>query len=99
MSDPLAAIKKTGYRPARPLVKLTPGQAVRMTRELQELSQTQLSKICGIKQTEISAIEKGRTTLGADRAVKLARALRVHPAVLLFPSWEEEEPAKRAARA
>jgi transcriptional regulator with XRE-family HTH domain len=51
-----------------------------------------------MKQTEISAIEKGRTTLGADRAVKLARALRVHPAVLLFPSWEEEEPGKRATR-
>ena len=31
---------------------------------------------------EISVIEGGRTTLGAERAERIAQALRVHPAVL-----------------
>lgn len=93
----MAAIRKTGYRRARPPAKLTPGQAVRMTRELQALSQVELAELCDMTQTEISALEGGRQTMGHERAAKLARALRVHPATLLFPSWEEDEkPAKRA---
>ena len=90
--------KKTGYRPAHPLVKLTPGQAIRMIRELQELSQRDVSKIVDWPQAQISALENDRETLGHERAAKLARALRVHPAVLLYPSWdiEDEKPAKSA---
>jgi hypothetical protein len=32
----------------------------------------------------------------ADRAEKLARALKVHPAVLLWPNWDVELESKRA---
>jgi len=94
----MAATKKTGYRRARPLVKLTPGQALRMVRELQGLTQVALGALVGWPQAQISALENERETLGHERAAKLARALHVHPAVLLFPSWEEEDekPAKRA---
>ena len=35
-------------------------------------------------------------TLGIERAEKLARALRVHPAVLLFPQWDVAKESKRA---
>ena len=35
----------------------------------------------------ISAIENNRINLGVERAKVLARALNVHPAVLLFPGW------------
>lgn len=91
------AAKKTGYTRARPLVKLTPGQALRMVRELQEVSQETLAKLCGMRQTQISALEAGRETLGHERAAKLARALHVHPAVILFPGWDEEEAPKRRA--
>ena len=38
-----------------------------------------------------SAIETDRVKLGAERAKTLARALKVHPAVLLFPGWRTED--------
>jgi transcriptional regulator with XRE-family HTH domain len=69
-------------------VKVTVGESVRILRELQELSQTQLSRLTGIPQTTLSAIENGRVNLGVERAKVLARALKCHPAVLVFPGWE-----------
>jgi len=36
----------------------------------------------------ISAIENGRVRLGVERAKVLARALKCHPGVLVFPGWE-----------
>lgn len=57
-------------------------------RELQELTQSQLAKRSGIPQPTISAIETDRISLGVERAKVLARALKCHPAVLVFPEWE-----------
>ena len=65
------------------------GESVRIIRELQELSQAQLAALTGIPQATISAIENGRVNLGVERAKKLATALKCHPAVLVFPGWEE----------
>ncbi len=76
------------FRPAKRRVPVSAGDSVRVVRELQELSQNQLSKLTGITRTSISAIESGRTALGPERAKVLARALKVHPAVLVFPGWE-----------
>ncbi len=87
--------KKTSYTPARPRVLLSPGDAVRIARELHEMTQAGLALASGIPQSTISSLEKGRVTLGAGRAEKLARALEVHPAVLLWPAWEESEAKKR----
>ena len=47
-----------------------------------------LSELTGIPQATISAIENGRVNLGVERAKVLARALKCHPAVLVFPGWE-----------
>ena len=60
-------------------------------RELQELSQNKLAELTGIPQTTISAIENGRVRLGVERAKVLARALRCHPAVLVFLGWDAQE--------
>jgi transcriptional regulator with XRE-family HTH domain len=79
------------FRPAKRHVKVSVADSVRIVRELQELSQNQLAKITGIPQTTISAIENGRVRLGLERAKVLARALKCHPAVLVFPGWESEE--------
>ena len=76
------------YRPAKKRATVTVGESVRILRELQELSQNQLSEASGISQATISAIENGRVRLGVERAKVLARALRCHPGVLVFPSWE-----------
>lgn len=76
------------FRPAKKRVEVSVGESVRILRELQELSQSQLSKLTGIPQATISAIENGRVNLGVERAKVLARALKCHPAVLVFPDWE-----------
>jgi len=76
------------FIPAKKRVDVTPGESVRIIRELQGLSQTQLSDLCGIPQTTISSIENGRVNLGVERAKVLAIALRCHPAVLVFPGWQ-----------
>lgn len=67
---------------------LTPGDSVRIAREMLEWTQNDLAKKAGIPQSTISGIESNRIALGVERAKKLARALNVHPAVLLFPNWE-----------
>jgi len=76
------------FSPAKKRVDVTPGESVRIIRELQELSQTQLAELCGIPQSTISSIENGRVNLGVERAKAIASALRCHPAVLVFPGWQ-----------
>ncbi len=76
-----------GYRPARKRVAVSVGESVRIIRELQELSQNELAERTGIPQATISAIENDRVRLGVERAKVLARALRCHPGVLVFPGW------------
>jgi transcriptional regulator with XRE-family HTH domain len=79
------------YSAAKKRIEVSPGESVRIIRELQGLSQTQLSALCGIPQTTISSIENGRVNLGVERAKTLALALRCHPAVLVFPGWDVED--------
>ena len=64
------------------------GESVRILRELQELSQGRLAELTGIAQSTISAIENDKINLGVERAKVIARALRCHPAVLVFPGWD-----------
>ena len=78
------------FRPARRTVEVTVGESVRIIRELQELSQNGLSALTGIPQSTISAVENNRVNLGVERAKVLARALQVHPSVILFPGWDVE---------
>lgn len=79
------------FRPAKRRIVVSVGDSVRILRELQELSQNQLSKLTGIPQTTLSAIENDRVRLGVERAKVLARALKCHPAVLVFPGWDVEQ--------
>ena len=76
------------YRKARKRVDVSVGESVRILRELQELSQNDLSELTGIPQSTLSAIENNRVKLGVERAKILARALKCHPAVLVFPGWD-----------
>jgi len=78
------------FLPAKKTIDVSVGESVRIIRELQELSQNDLSRLAGIPQSTISAIENDKVKLGVERAKALAIALRCHPAVLLFPSWEIE---------
>lgn len=78
------------YRPAKKRVEVSVGESVRVLRELQELSQNDLAGLTGIPQSTISAIENDRVRLGVERAKVLARALKCHPGVLVFPGWNVE---------
>ena len=80
-------MSRKNFRKARRRVEVSVGESVRIIRELQELSQNALSEITGIPQSTLSAIENDRVNLGVERAKVLARALKCHPAVLVFPGW------------
>ena len=79
------------FRSAKRRVNVSVGESVRIIRELQDLSQNQLAQLTGIPQSTISAIENDRVSLGVERAKTLARALKCHPAVLVFPGWEVDQ--------
>jgi transcriptional regulator with XRE-family HTH domain len=81
------------FIPAKARIEVSPGESVRIIRELQGFSQNRLSGECGIPQSTISSIESGRVNLGVERAKVLARALHCHPAVLVFPGWQLESAA------
>ena len=76
------------YRKAKRQVDVSIGESVRIIRELQDMSQNDLAAASGIPQSTISAIERDRINLGVERAKQLARALKCHPAVLVFPGWD-----------
>ncbi len=76
------------FRPSKRYVDVSTGESVRILRELQELSQNDLAEFSGIPQSTISAIENDRVRLGVERAKVLGRALKCHPAVLVFPGWD-----------
>ena len=79
--------------PARVGISVTPGEMLRAVRELQELTQTQLAAMTGMAQSNLSALETGAREMGRERALVLAKALRVHPAILLFPDFDVSEVA------
>ena len=81
-------MNRKGFRKAKKTVEVSVGESVRIIRELQGMSQNELSKITGIPQSTISAIENDKVNLGVERAKVIARALKCHPAVLVFPGWE-----------
>ena len=77
------------FRPAKKRIKVSVGESVRIIRELQGLSQNQLAQRTRIAPATLSAIENDRVRLGVERAKVIARALKCHPAVLVFPGWED----------
>ena len=81
------------YRKAKKTIDVSVGESVRIMRELQELSQSDLAALTGIPQPTISGIENDRINVGVERAKVLARALKCHPAVLVFPGWELKDSA------
>ncbi len=79
------------YRKAQKTIDVSVGESVRIIRELQGLSQTELAVLSGIPQSTVSGIENDRIQIGVERAKMLARALNCHPAVLVFPGWQVKD--------
>jgi transcriptional regulator with XRE-family HTH domain len=78
------------HQKAKQRVEVTVAESLKIIRELQGYSQNQLAGLIGNPQSTLSAIERGRISLGVERAKVLARALEVHPSVLVFPGWDVE---------
>lgn len=81
-------INKKDFVRAKVNLKIMPGEMLKTLRELQEMSQSDLSKKTKISQSNISAMENGSRQIGRERALVLAKALKVHPAVILFPDFD-----------
>ena len=79
----------SNYKKAVKRADVSVGEAVRIMRKLQGMSQNDLAKLSRIPRSTISSIENNRINLSIERARTLARALRCHPAVLVFPDWDE----------
>ena len=89
--------RQFSFVPARAHATLTVGAVLRLTREFAAITQVQLARASGVPQSTIAAVERDRIRLGVERAKRLAAALGIHPATLLFPDWDRE--VKRYARA
>ena len=86
-------MNKKEFVKAKLHVTVKPGEALKMLRELQGLSQNDLAHLTGINQSNISALENGTRQMGRERAIQFAKALHVHPAILLFPDFDMAEVA------
>ena len=87
------SITKTDFVRAKVNRKISPGEMLRTLRELQELTQKDLADQTGISQPNISAMENNVSQIGRDRALALAKVLKVHPAVILFPDFDIDQVA------
>lgn len=84
-------MKTKDVRPAKVRTAVSVGKSVRIVRELQGLTQSELARRTNMPQSTISAIENDTINLGIERAKTLA--LRCHPAVLVFPGWDVTTPS------
>jgi transcriptional regulator with XRE-family HTH domain len=89
MGNKLKEALKQELSPSKKRVSLTQGEILRIIREKNGFSQNELAERAGLTQSTISSLENNRFSLGVERAKSLAKVLRVHPAVLAFPDWDE----------
>jgi transcriptional regulator with XRE-family HTH domain len=86
-------LHKRDFISAEDSISITPGEMLATLRNLQGLTQNGLAKLTGMTQANISSMESGRQQIGRDRALALAKALKVHPAVIMFPNYRVEDEA------
>ena len=87
---------KGGYVKARDRANLSAGDVVRMTCELNEMTQAELCKRAGISPPNLSDIIHGRRPLGKKIAERLSKALNVSPAYILFAGSVPREGSEAA---
>lgn len=81
-------IDKKDFVKAKVNIEITLGEMLKTLRELHELTQKELAELTDLNQSQISAMENGTSQIGRKKALKLAAALKTHPAVILFPDFD-----------
>ena len=89
-------ISKSNYKSAKQHTILTTGEVIKMLRQLKGWTQEELSKYCSINAKNISMLENDKLEIGKKRALHLATAFDVHPAIIMFPEYESKEIQKVA---
>ena len=89
-------INPNDFVPARPHARVTTGEVIRILRQKKGWTQKELARRCGISTTNLSMLENDRIDIGKKRAEQLARAFKIHPAILMFPEYESQEIARAA---
>ena len=89
-------VKKGQFVRAKAHARLTTSEVIRMLRDLKGWTQEDLAERSGITATNISLLENGNIDIGKRRAEQLARAFKVHPAIIMFPEYEAKEILKAA---
>jgi transcriptional regulator with XRE-family HTH domain len=84
-------MKSDDFVPAKKHAPVTTGEAIRMLRELKGWTQEELAKQSGINAKNISTLENDHIDIGKRRAEQLAKAFKVHPAIIMFPEYEGEQ--------
>ena len=86
MGEGKVKINKRDFVRSKTRLEITPGKMLKTLRNLQELTQKELSELTGIPQSNISAIESGQRQLGRERALIFAKALQPSGCGT-FPKW------------
>ena len=81
-------MKKKDFVPAEKHATLTTGETIRMLRKLKGWTQQELADRSGINSKNISLLENNRVDIGKKRAIQLADAFGIHPAIIMFPEYE-----------
>lgn len=82
-------IDMTDFLPEKKYIDVSTGESVRIVREMNELTRTQLSTITGIPEATLCAIEDDQLELTIEQATVLANALKVTPAILMTTGVRE----------
>lgn len=88
----MAKIKKE-YVVAKDRAKLSAGEVIKMTCELNDITQAELAHRSGIQSSNLSDIISGRRKIGRIVAEKIAKVLNVSPAFILFGGETSREGA------
>jgi transcriptional regulator with XRE-family HTH domain len=83
-------MEKKSYQPAKKHISLSTGETIKILRELKGWTQEELSKRSGINSKNISMLENDHVDIGKKRAIQLAKAFGIHPAIIMFPEYEAD---------
>jgi len=88
--------KRKNFVSADSHASLSTGEVLKMLRELKGWTQKELAGKCGITVTNLSLLENDKIDIGKRRAEQLAKAIKIHPAIIMFPEYEAIEIRKVA---